>query len=218
MAIIDMKIMEPDEFTAKRYLIVYTRGCNLTCSYCFNAHINNGLAFSFNQRMVEDLIVSNKDRINHITFTGGEPCLEPRLEHYISIAHKAGYTVEVCTNGTQPEVIQNILPYVDTFRIDYKAGGFYRHMFYTSKDWANLQYTIELLRNHIEVEYRTVLHKDTTKDYLKHTVESAWMSSIENYAITHDIRHTVNFDYDKIVRQYFPDYKEYRKPISEVAV
>ena len=218
MHVVDMKINAPDEFIDKKHLTVFTRGCNMICDYCFNKHINQGCNYSFSEIMVKDLIESNSQVIDYILFTGGEPTLQSDLYQYIEMAKNLGYYVEVCSNGVLPHKIEDIMYYVDKFRIDFKAGYEYRHLFYNEQQWQGLDSTIRLLKDQDDTEYRAVLHKDTTMEYLYDLLETAWLAGVRNFSLIHDINHTIEFDYKTITESYFPTFKEYRTKEESVVV
>ena len=218
MHVVDMKINEPDEFIDKKHLTVFTRGCNMTCDYCFNKHINQGCNYSFSEIMVKDLIEFNSQVIDYILFTGGEPTLQSDLYQYVEMAKDLGYYVEVCSNGVLPHKIKDIIYYVDKFRIDFKAGYEYRHLFYKEKQWQGLDSTIRLLKDQDDTEYRAVLHKDITMEYLQDLLETAWLAGVRNFSLIHDINHTIEFDYKTITKSYFPTFKEYRTKEASVVV
>ena len=97
-------------------------GCNLNCSYCdtrYGCENDNYIVMSIKRILdrVKDLDCQS------ITITGGEPLIHPGIEKLINALYKAGYWINVETNGTQ-----NIFPYRSNYRsgrlfftVDYKC-------------------------------------------------------------------------------------------------
>ena len=75
-------------------------GCNLNCSYCdtrYGCEDNNYKIMSIKQILDK---VKELD-CNSITITGGEPLIHPGIEQLIDVLYKAGYWINIETNGTQ---------------------------------------------------------------------------------------------------------------------
>ena len=97
-------------------------GCNLNCSYCdtrYGCENDNYIVMSIKRILdrVKDLDCQS------ITITGGEPLIHSGIEKLINALYKAGYWINVETNGTQ-----NIFPYRSNYRserlfftVDYKC-------------------------------------------------------------------------------------------------
>ncbi|MCF7886170.1 MAG: anaerobic ribonucleoside-triphosphate reductase activating protein [Candidatus Marinimicrobia bacterium] len=111
----------PDKISA----ILFTTGCNFRCPYCHNpelvlpekyrSDINIGEIFSF----LEDRI----GKLDGVVITGGEPTLHDDLPDLIENIKEMNYAVKLDTNGTNPEMIYELLQkeLVDYIAMDYKA-------------------------------------------------------------------------------------------------
>ena len=106
----------PDKICA----IVFTQGCNFRCPYCHNKELVEQKLFS--QPIPEDEIFSflkkRKGKLEAVTVTGGEPCLQGDLPVFFQKIKKMDYLVKLDTNGSFPERLNEI---IDQNLIDYLA-------------------------------------------------------------------------------------------------
>lgn len=83
------------------FLVKYD--CNLNCKFCLNdwrgkKRLTDELGFEQQKQALHRL---NEAGVQHVTFTGGEPTLHPRLAELIGCAHALGMTALLQTNGTR---------------------------------------------------------------------------------------------------------------------
>ena len=75
-------------------------GCNLNCSYCDSRHAKyGGQTKSIDEIMSK---VHSLGHVHHVTVTGGEPLLQSGSAELIDGLCKAGFNVQVETNGSMP--------------------------------------------------------------------------------------------------------------------
>ena len=102
--------------------VMFIGGCNLRCHYCHNNRLINrpGETLSW-PTLAKVLERSRAGWVDAVTVTGGEPTCDPRLPSFLGRLKEMGLKVKLDTNGTRPEVIENVLPSVDYIAMDYKA-------------------------------------------------------------------------------------------------
>ncbi len=121
----------PDHLAA----IIFTQGCNFRCHFCYNPMLvlpregedeknikEKGLSTISN----EDLFLFLEERhgrLDGVVITGGEPTLHPDLPFFITKIKKMGYDVKLDTNGTNPQMLQELISakLIDYIAMDLKA-------------------------------------------------------------------------------------------------
>lgn len=106
------------------FLFHYSK-CNLNCYKCFNQNIINDKNI-FTDDEILDTIKENQDFVDYLIFSGGEITLKPDLAEFLTNVKNI---VEDCkiiiyTNGTNPDVLENILDIVDGIHLDIKTNVF----------------------------------------------------------------------------------------------
>ena len=105
----------------------------------------------------------------------GEPTLYPRLGELIEEYHKRGFTTFLVTNGTMPEVLENLDPLPTQLYVTVAAPNeeIYKKLLVPliKNGWDRLKRTLELLPS-----------LDTRK-VIRHTLVKGWsMNYVEEYA------------------------------------
>ncbi len=114
------------DFPGRVASLVFTGGCNLSCSFCHNP----GLVLDPDQypdypldQLLEDL-QQRSSFIDGVVVSGGEPTLAPGLEDFLRQIKALGLQVKLDTNGLQPQVLERLFAdaLVDYLAIDVKTA------------------------------------------------------------------------------------------------
>jgi pyruvate formate lyase activating enzyme len=105
----------------KAAMVIFTKGCNFKCDFCHNKKLlqhNTG-----KQIMVGDLIkkIKNNMLVSSVSITGGEPTIQNDLIDLCREISRIGKFISVDTNGSNPEVVKKLLPYINRVALDIKS-------------------------------------------------------------------------------------------------
>lgn len=143
--------------------IIFLQGCNFKCSYCHNPELVDPQLFQpcIKENEVLDFLDTRKGKLDAVTITGGEPTIQDDLAPFIKKIKKMGFAVKLDTNGSQPQVIKNILAekLLDFIAMDIKAPlEKYKDIVKTQVNKDSIKESIQLiLKAKIPHEFRTTV-------------------------------------------------------------
>jgi len=124
------------EWPGKISSVIFVPGCNFACPFCHNANLVDPkkikkLTIISEKEILADLKKREK-WIDGVVITGGEPTLQSDLTDFLQKIKKLGFLTMIQTNGSQPEVIRNLLirKLVDYLTLDLK-GDFKNYQKFT---------------------------------------------------------------------------------------
>jgi pyruvate formate lyase activating enzyme len=126
------------DYPGKVAAIVFTSGCNFRCQFCYNPllvrpkrldDVKNtaGRLHGIDEEIFPGLyreddfflfLENRRGKLDGTVITGGEPTLHDDLPEFIGKIKSLGYEVKLDTNGTNPEMLREIL---DEKLVDYLA-------------------------------------------------------------------------------------------------
>jgi pyruvate formate lyase activating enzyme len=98
--------------------IVFVKGCNFACPFCFNRDLVLNNLPTISPQTVFAFLKKRQKILDGVVISGGEPTIQTDLENFIGRMKKLGYQVKLDTNGSQPEILKKLL---EKNLIDYVA-------------------------------------------------------------------------------------------------
>ncbi len=137
-------------------MVIFTVGCNFKCEFCHNkyllqSNVGNDLSVDLLLKRVKSNLL-----IKAVSITGGEPTLQPDLGNLCQKLKNNNNYISVDTNGSNPEVIKEILPFVDRIALDLKAPLDERRfqlITNTNGNVSSILNTIQLVNGFKEVQF-----------------------------------------------------------------
>jgi pyruvate formate lyase activating enzyme len=80
---------------------VFTRGCNFRCPFCHNASlVPDGSAPVMTEEDFFSFLRERQGLIDGVCVSGGEPLLQPDLDHFLARIKALGFLIKLDTNGS----------------------------------------------------------------------------------------------------------------------
>ena len=159
------------DYPGKVACIVFTGGCNLRCPFCHNGSlvkkpIANGNIF----HEVMEYLRRRKGIMDGVVITGGEPLLQPDLADFIAKVKAMGYLVKLDTNGTNPQMLKNLINdgLIDYVAMDVKncLRDYGKTVGINNFDTTPIKESVAFLINgNVDFEFRTTVVREL------HTIE-----------------------------------------------
>lgn len=102
--------------------IIWFRGCNMRCSYCYNVEIINSKGLMSTKEALA-FLNERKGLLKGVVLSGGEATLYKRINSFSASIKQMGYKIKLDTNGTNPKKLKKLLDdgLIDFVSLDYKA-------------------------------------------------------------------------------------------------
>jgi len=152
-------------YPGKVAAVIFTQGCNFRCPYCHNPQLVFPELFT-DPVPFERIWSFLKERcglLEGVVFCGGEPTLQDDLPEIIRKVCSLGYAVKLDTNGSNPDVLAEVLPYIDYIAMDIKApfGDAYARVCGVTMDDYEIRRSMLLIRAAgLPYEFRTTFHPE----------------------------------------------------------
>lgn len=163
------KIIETSliDWEGKIVTTLYVPSCNFRCPFCYNCDLvlHPDLFGEIPLKLIEYFLLERKDFIDGICMSGGEPTLHPDLPVYLKEIKKKGFLVKLDTNGTNPEMLEQLLlaELIDYIAMDIKSSPNLEDYFRASgvKDERLLDKVKEsiklIMKSPVDYEFRTTV-------------------------------------------------------------
>lgn len=152
------------DYPEKIACIVFTQGCNFRCGYCHNPELFENKEPVLSVPAFFEFLNKRKGKLDGVVITGGEPTLHGKdLIEFIKEVKSLGFLVKLDTNGTHPDVLQELLNenLLDYIAMDIKAPlAKYKTITRTDIDTKIIKKSIDMIMNSgVDYEFRTTIVK-----------------------------------------------------------
>lgn len=180
------------DYPHKSACILWFAGCNMRCLYCYNPEIVFGKGTISFEKAIQ-FLKSRTLLLDAVVFSGGECLLHKKSIPFITEVKKMGFLIKIDTNGSQPEVLKELIQkeLINYVALDFKAMPVHFKKITQSKLFIPFEKSLLLLlQNGISFEVRTTVHSELLK---KNDIQQM-ISYLENIGYTGNyyIQHFVN--------------------------
>lgn len=153
------------DYPGKMAAVVFAQGCNFRCPYCYNPELVLPEQYGplLPEEKVWEFLEVRRGQLEAIVLGGGEPTLQDDLEAFLAQARRLGYATKLDTNGSCPEVLENLLKkgLLDFIAMDVKAPLCrYAEIVRAEVKTDAIQKSVRLiLQSGIDHEFRTTMVK-----------------------------------------------------------
>ncbi len=171
------------DWRGKIVATVFTHGCNFRCPFCHNYALVKGKPVTIlAPEKVLESVASMKDWIDGVCITGGEPTIHEDIVNFVKELSKI-VPVKLDTNGTRPDILSSLLPYLDYVAMDVKAPPEkYREMAGVAVNIETLEKSIKLIMDRAkDYEFRTTYVPLLKKEDIEKI--SRWIAGAKRYVI-----------------------------------
>lgn len=153
--------------------IIFTKGCNFNCSYCYNRDLVDNKAETIDEDYVMAYLYKRRKILDGVVISGGEPTIWDDLIPFIKKIKEFKLDIKLDTNGYNPTMLKEIIDnnLVDYIAMDIKAiPDKYMKVINKKIDFNKILESIDLIKkSNIKYEFRTTIMKDVhdKKDIIK---------------------------------------------------
>ena len=144
--------------------VIYLPSCNFRCPFCHNRELvlTPEVYEDVPLEFVEDYISENREFLDGIVITGGEPTIHRDLPELVKRIKALGMKVKLDTNGTNPEMLKDLIyaGLLDYVAMDLKAplDESYDDLAGAKVDLSKVKRSIEIIMGSgIDYEFRTTM-------------------------------------------------------------
>lgn len=173
------------DFPGHTACTLFTSGCNMRCPFCHNTPLVEGTSEEdYSEEEIFSYLEKRQGILDGVAITGGEPLLQKDIIEFITKIKNTGYSVKLDTNGTKPEILQELVSrsLVDFVAMDIKNTK-EKYSLTAGRDVniEDIEKSVDILKNSgIDHEFRTTVVKEfhTPEDIIS---IAKWLGSKEKY-------------------------------------
>ena len=110
------------DYPGRMAALFFTAGCNFRCGFCHNPDLF-ATAKTYTWEELDGILADfRKHWVSAVTITGGEPTIHAGLPETIAFIKRRGFTIKLDTNGSNPEMLRQVIGDVAYVAMDIKCG------------------------------------------------------------------------------------------------
>ncbi len=171
--------------------VIYLPGCNFRCPVCHNRELvlEPDRVDEVPWKEVEDFINDNREFLDGVVVTGGEPTIHKDLPELLRKLRRLDVKIKLDTNGSRPDVLESLIGegLVDFIAMDLKAplDSKYDTVAGVEVDLSAIKRSIEIIMSSgIDYEFRTTVVPVLLKDNDYERIAS-YVGTAKRYALQH---------------------------------
>lgn len=135
------------DFPGRMAAVFFTSGCNFRCGFCHNASLlgQRGRQLPW-ERLASACAQFREQWVEAVVISGGEPTLWPELPRLVAFFRQRGFAVKLDTNGSNPEMLAQLLPQLAYVAMDIKCSHERYPAFVGWRDTARIARSVALLK------------------------------------------------------------------------
>lgn len=148
------------DFPGRMAVVMFTSGCNFRCGFCHNAPIMGTQREGLEWHKLESACRKfQSDWVTGVVISGGEPTLwGEQLIALIEFLKNLRLAIKLDTNGSRPELLEQVLPRVDYVSMDVKCSLPSYQDFVGFGDQDKIAQSIDLIKSsEVRHEFRTTV-------------------------------------------------------------
>ncbi|MBN2450950.1 MAG: anaerobic ribonucleoside-triphosphate reductase activating protein [Lentisphaeria bacterium] len=111
------------DFPGRMAAVLFTAGCNFRCGFCHNASLLGQVRPGYTWDRLDALCRDHRRNwVEAAVITGGEPTLAPTLRETIDFLRRRRFAIKLDTNGSRPEILRALLPWLEYVAMDVKCA------------------------------------------------------------------------------------------------
>jgi len=149
------------DFPGKVSSVIFTQGCNFRCTYCHNPELVYPSLYTvpISNEQVIQFLERRAPILDGVVISGGEPTLQKDLLPFLIRIKAMGYLVKLDTNGSQPQVLRELLSsgVIDYIAMDIKSSfDNYTKVCSVNVNCQNIKKSIRMIEeSRISYQFRT---------------------------------------------------------------
>jgi len=138
--------------------VLFAPGCNLRCPFCHNWRIVVDPKPPFlNEELALKILEERRAFVDSVVVSGGEPTIHKDLPRFLKKLKDKGFMVKLDTNGFNPRMVEECLPFVDFVALDVKTS-LDKYGRLGAADMSEFLRTVEMLKmGKVDYEFRATV-------------------------------------------------------------